>query len=401
MKKWIFLGLVFAGCAGTEHNSQTFTLTGKINGIDTGTIYLSYGGFVGKAVTDSAPIVHGEFRLQDSLHEPTMAYLYERGGGAMNDPNATEIFIEPAGMSFEADQGNFKDAKVAGSTSQTEYQSLQAGLKPIMEERKPLDRAYDSANEEYMKAIREKKLDEKALDSMKYRTAALHDQFEPYQQRAQKVYHDFFATHPQSYVTANMLLFETGSMELDTLEMYYDRLGTPIQQTAPGKKLASEIAKLKAGSPGSVAANFSKKDFHGNDVTLAAYQGKYVLLDFWASWCVPCRKSMPHVKELYEKYKDKGFQVIAISDDDGNLDAWQKAITKDGTDVWPNILRGYDSKLGYNAEQPNDVSERFGIHSLPTKILIDPTGKIVGRYDKATDEEAAALDKELAKDFSK
>jgi|GEM_PF-1621687 len=109
---------------------------------------------------------------------------------------------------------------------------------------------------------------------------------------------------------------------------------------------------------------------------------------------------MPDVKELYEKYKDKGLQVIAVSDGDGRPDAWQKAIAKDGTDLWPNVLRGYDQKIPFGTDQPGDLDEKSGIQSLPTKILIDPSGKIVGRYDKATEEESASLDAKLANEFS-
>lgn len=399
----LYLGfLSAAACTSGGHTTQTFTLTGKINGIDTGTIYLSYGGFVGKAVHDSASIVHGEFRFRDdSLREPILAYLYEKGGTDMDDPNSTGIFIEPVAMTFKADQGKFADAKISGSASETEYRSLQAALKPILDDRKPLDREYDSANKEYSKAMQEKKLDDKALDSMKYRTAAIHDKFDPYAARFETVYHHFFTAHPQSWVTANDLLFQVNSLGPDTAELFYNRLGPAIRESTVGKMVAQAIGKLKAGSPGSMAADFSSKDLHGADVRLSAYRGKYVLLDFWASWCVPCRKSMPHVKELYEKYKDKGLQVIAVSDDDARLDAWRKAIAKDGTDLWPNVLRGYDPTIPFGTDQPGDLDEKFGIQSLPTKLLIDPSGKIVGRYEKATEEESADLDATLAKDYSK
>ena len=179
--------------------------------------------------------------------------------------------------------------------------------------------------------------------------------------------------------------------------MFYNALGSTIQQSSEGKDIAKEIEKLKAGSPGSVAKNFTTKDINGKSVSLADFKGKYVLIDFWASWCVPCRKSMPHVKELYGKYKDKGFDVIAVSDDDRDSTAWKKAIAKDGTDMWNNVLRGMDWEKVRNGEaNDKDISEKFGIHSLPTKILIDKNGIIIGRYDKGTEEEALALDKKLA-----
>jgi len=164
-----------------------------------------------------------------------------------------------------------------------------------------------------------------------------------------------------------------------------------------GKEIAKQMAELKAGSPGSVAADFTAKDINGNTLTLSTFKGKYILIDFWASWCVPCRRSMPHVKELYAEYKDKGLEVIGVSDDDNDSSAWKKAVATDGTGVWHNVLRGLDwAKLRKGEKSEHDISDKFGIHSLPTKILIDRDGVIIGRYDKGTEEEAAAMDKKLA-----
>jgi thiol-disulfide isomerase/thioredoxin len=186
-------------------------------------------------------------------------------------------------------------------------------------------------------------------------------------------------------------------MPLDSVRLFYDRMGAMLQQTLAGKDIAEEIRKLAAGSPGSPAADFTTKELDGGTFSLSALRGKYVLIDFWASWCVPCRKSMPHVRELYERYKDKGLEVLAVSDDDRDSIVWKKAIVKDGTGIWHNVLRGLDwDKIRNHQPNDKDISEKFGIHSLPTKILIDPQGMIVARYDQGTDEEAAAMDKKLA-----
>ena len=392
----LFVPLSFAAAA-----QQPFTLAGKITGHNSGLIHLAYNGANGARVMDSARITNGAFVFHGHLDGPSNAYLYESSKPtSVDDPNSTDLFMEPGDMTIDLKQGAFKDAVITGSTSQSEYKTLQDSKKPILDEEKPLVRQWEAAGKAYSKAVKEKR-DDKTLDTLKYHVAALHDQFDPYNDRMAQLDYAFFAAHPQSYVTAYMLQFHTSSLSLDSIELFYKRMGTVLQQSELGKKLADEIAELKAGSPGSMAADFSKKDFHGNDVSLSDYRGKYVLLDFWASWCVPCRKSMPHVKELYEQYKDKGFAVIAIADDDNNHAAWQKAIEKDGTDLWPNILRGIDwDAIRKGVKNPDDLSNKFGIHSLPTKILIDPTGKIIGRYAKGTDEEAAQLDAQLAAAFS-
>lgn len=396
---WLFL--LFIPLSLTINAQQPFTLTGKITGHRSGLIHITYNGAGGARVMDSTRIDNGTFVFHGRLDGPSMAYLYESSKAiSMDDPNSTDFFMEPGDMTINLEQGAFKNAVITGSVSQDEYETLQASKKPILDEEKPLIHQYEEATKAYSKAVKEK-LDDKTLDTLKYRAAALHDQFDPYNERMAQLDYTFFAAHPQSYVSAYMLQFHTSSLPLDSVELFYNRLGTAIQQSVLGKKLADEIAMLKAGSPGSMAADFSKMDLHGKEVSLSAYRGKYVLLDFWASWCVPCRKSMPHVKELYERYKDKGFAVIAIADDDNNHAAWLKAIGKDGTDLWPNILRGIDwNAIRTGAKNPNDLDNKFGIHSLPTKILIDPNGKIIGRYAKGTDEEAAQLDAQLAAAFS-
>jgi glutathione peroxidase-family protein len=98
---------------------------------------------------------------------------------------------------------------------------------------------------------------------------------------------------------------------------------------------------------------------------------------------------------LYSKYKDRGFEIIGVSDDDSNHDAWHKAVEKDGL-PWRHVLRGFDrQKLMKNEPNEKDISEKYGIHSLPTKILIDPNGVIIGRYD----EQENALDEKLKEVF--
>jgi thiol-disulfide isomerase/thioredoxin len=129
---------------------------------------------------------------------------------------------------------------------------------------------------------------------------------------------------------------------------------------------------MEAALPGNMAADFTVADTAGKPISLADYKGKYVLLDFWASWCPPCRESNPHLVELYKLYQKKGLNIIGIAWDDDTKEAWKKAMIKDSLTEWPNVLCGVGSD--------NDIGEKYAIHFVPTKILIDPDGKIIGRF---------------------
>jgi thiol-disulfide isomerase/thioredoxin len=157
---------------------------------------------------------------------------------------------------------------------------------------------------------------------------------------------------------------------------------------------------VPTGMPGSVAAAFSTTDINSKPLKLSDFKGKYVLLDFWASWCVPCRKSNPHIIELYHKYKGKGFDVIGVADDDNRLLQWRNAVKQDSTGIWHQVLRGAGKISAQQSGKSNskDLHLLYNIQSLPTKILIDPTGKIIGRYgdNDTTDDD---LDKALTEIF--
>jgi len=299
-------------------------------------------------------------------------------------------------LTIDLQLNKFKDAKLTGSKTQNENRALEKLKEPVRKQMQPVLDEYSNANSIYTAAVK-RKAPEDSLDLLKEKAAAVREKFTPYNKRTDKLDYDFFVKHPNSYVTAYMMRFHVSEWPLDTLQMIYDNMNETVKQSMYGKDLAKEIQDLRGGSPGSMAKDFSATDINGNKLSLSDLKGKYVLLDFWASWCVPCRKGNPHLKELYAKYKDKGIEFIGISDDDRDPNAWRKAVEKDGL-PWRHVLRGLDmQKRMSGLPNETEISDRFGIHTLPTKILIDQTGMIIGRFG----EEEQELNEMLTKIFDK
>lgn len=211
------------------------------------------------------------------------------------------------------------------------------------------------------------------------KSTEIKDKMEPFYEEMGKITDRFIATHIDSYVTAGQLRYKVSSMTYPEAQAAYDRLGERVKKSRLAAEIRAEIRKLRMGSPGSPAARFAKADIHGEMFDLNDLKGKYVIIDFWASWCVPCRKSNPHLKELYRKYKDQGLEVVCVSDDDSNEEKWRAAVEKDDIGMFRHVLRGL-KQVGNEFDRSQDISEKYGIHSLPTKILIDREGIIVGRY---------------------
>lgn len=220
----------------------------------------------------------------------------------------------------------------------------------------------------------------------------------PYQMQFGKCQKDYMEKYPSTALTAMFLRQETGRMTLDKMKEVYNKLDETAKQTTSAKEIAAEIAVLERVMPGNPAPEIAKNDLvTGKPFALSSLKGKVVLLDFWASWCVPCRKSNPHVKALYEKYRKKGFDVVYVADNDSRPEDALKAIEQDGIKKYHHVLRGLKTLKDANGkmtgfDKSEDVSEKYAIHFLPTKYLIDREGNIIG---KVTDEELDAKLKEI------
>jgi thiol-disulfide isomerase/thioredoxin len=366
-------------------SAQQFTLTGQVSGLQQGKLYLGYMNAEGKRVNDSTLLNNGQFTFSGNINEPVMAFMnLNTRLTSSDDPNMVSFFLEPTNMTMHMAYNRFKDAVITGSTTQNEYSILQKQQQKFQKRWKIVLDTLSAIN--------------KRSNTLYQETKAW--ALSPYQDEWRELSANFIQDHPASYVTAWLLRFE-GDLSTDSLKKLYTRFPEKVKQSSFGKVLALDLEKRRTGIPGAKAALFTSDGIDDKPVSLADFKGKYVLIDFWASWCVPCRKGNPHLKDLYAKYKAKGFEVIGVSDDDRKPGAWKKAVEQDGL-PWKHVLRGMKVTMNgdvANIDHSNDISEGYNIRSLPTQVLIDPNGMIIGRYGDGLGESHAALDKKLEEIF--
>lgn len=379
--------LMLAGLAHSQQNSKKqFVLQGRVLNQKQGWVYLSYTDKDDRHVRDSAALKNGTFQFKGFISEPTMAMLNGKmQTRSVDDPNYTAIYLEPTVMKVAVKENAFKEAKVLGSKSQNENEELQSKLNKIRNRWKVVFDTLSAVNKRSNFQFQELK----------------NWVLKPYGDEVEEIYKEFLVTHPASYVSPLALHSLAGELTADSLAMYYNRFPEGVKNTSFGKMVKEELERRKIGVPGTFAASFSAADINGNKLNLTDYKGKYVLLDFWASWCVPCRKGNPHLLSLYSRYKDKGFEIIGIASDDGKEEAWKKAVEQDKIGVWKHVLSGYDQEKRMRGEKnENHIGPKYGIATLPTKILVDPNGMIIGRYGESI-EDVEAMDTKLSMIFGK
>jgi peroxiredoxin len=198
-----------------------------------------------------------------------------------------------------------------------------------------------------------------------------------------KLTSDFAEQHPASFISPlSVYRFSQVADDPAKTEVLFNNLTPEVKATPMGNAIAQIVADAKNNGLGTVMADFTQADTAGNPVSLSSLRGKFVLIDFWASWCRPCRMENPNVVEAYNRYKDKNFTVLGVSLDRGRPE-WIDAIKMDNL-TWTHVS---DLKFWGNA-----VAQQFQIQSIPQNFLIDPQGKIVGKNLRG-----AALEMKLAK----
>lgn len=354
MKKTLYTLLLLSPGMLMAQNIN-YTLKGSIRNLSKpAKVYLSYRTASSNA-TDSATVQNGKFVFNGSVAEPVKASLrLVYPDAARSSTDVLALYLEPGNITVNA-VDSIHRATIKGAALNKNNQELTAVLKPFTNRIKSL-----SAEARALPANQRTPEAEAAFDK----------RYEAIEQEQKLVLKDFITTHQPTLVSLDALKSFGGSFP-DAAEVgpLFKKLEPAVKNTITGKQYASWLAGWKATAIGAVAPLFSQNNKDGQPVSLASFKGKYLLVDFWASWCGPCRRKNPGIVKTFNQYKDKNFTILGVSLD-SKKEAWLKAVGDDKLD-WAQVS---DLKFW-----KNEVAELYGVRAIPQNFLLNPDGKIIAK----------------------
>jgi len=313
------LVITFNSASASQTTDTSYTLTGTIKGVPSGWVYLLHAE---TQKLDSARVSNNKFVFSGTAGTPELCTLgFRSPTGKREFP--VVFFLQSGNLQFSSKEAAMADAVIAGGSVQEEFRQYQEKERPITD-----------------------------------------------WQRKKQLATDYARTNPSSYIAAfELAYYFSYNADADTLAALYNGLDENIRNSHTGQAVKTILDAAITTAVGKPAPEFTQNDSKGRPVALSSFRGQYVLIDFWASWCGPCRAENPAVVKAYQAWHSKGFTILGISLDD-NKDKWLAAIKKDGLE-WTQVS---DLKSWQNS-----VAALYGVKGIPMNFLLDKNGRIVAK----------------------
>jgi len=336
MKKlfFLFIALPFLGFSQNstteiKKSNSGFEISGNVTGYEEGTSVSFLNDQTGVPEKQTS-IENGKFTIKGELPEPSIRVLIFG-----DQPPAIPLFLDNSKITITGDKNSLDKLVISGSKSHAEFSAYMAAVKP-----------YENI----------------FVPNVTRDAASIAG--------VEKASEEFIRKNPSSFANPIVLIrLMQVSPDTKKISSLYDLMSKDVKKSGIAQYVNQQLQEAKINAIGSTVHNFSQNDTSGNAVNISSFKGKYVLIDFWASWCRPCRMENPNVVAAFNQFKSKNFTVLGVSLDQAKP-AWLSAIQMDGL-AWTQVsdLKGWG----------NEVAALFHITSIPQNLLIDPQGKIIAK----------------------
>ncbi|MEM1257713.1 MAG: TlpA disulfide reductase family protein [Bacteroidota bacterium] len=356
MKKIVIALALAAFLSACNSSPEGYVLTGELRGeIENGTkVFLKTTDSLRRAMVelDTAVVENGQFIFSGTTNKPQLNYIFIDGIRG-NAP----VILENGEITFKAQKDSLSYVELKGTLQNNLFMDY-------LEESRTLSSMSRSMNEEFRKANAPGTKDSAIIQSLR-------EEYLELQERGKTFELDFVKENPNALISALILekVLSTKTLPVDEASALYESLTPEIKESRPGKRLSELLKAAKATSIGVKAPEFSGPNPEGNQLALSDVKGKVTLIDFWAAWCKPCRMENPNIVSVYNKYKDKGLNVVGVSLDRKKED-WLGAIVSDGLE-WNHV-----SHLRYFQ---GPIAQLYNVNAIPAAFLLDENGVIIAK----------------------
>ncbi|PWD98588.1 TlpA disulfide reductase family protein [Marinilabilia rubra] len=349
MRKFAFLFLICVAMLTSCGKNNQYKVSGNLDGVSEGEAVLQKIETAGPVAVDTAEIVDGSFNFSGTVEHPELYLIY------VNDNKMPiAFFLEQGEISISANVENMQEAEVQGAALNAKFNEFNDSI--------PSNDRAQNLQQEFMAA-------RQSGDQEKMQQLAA--EYQGIMQKQQDYYRDFVFDNTDNAVGAFLAMNMANSLEVAKLE----ELVASFEESIPGHPYLQQIKDMlepkqkqeaaeTAIQVGKEAPGFTLTDMDGNEISLGDFEGKYVLLDFWASWCKPCRNENPNMVKAYKQFGGENFEIVGVSLDKTS-EPWLKAVEEDNI-TWTQVH-----------DPDGDVANTYGVQSIPFTLLLDKEGVIV------------------------